>query len=147
MTACGACLLSTNTETPAMAETTVATDFPEPLQGLAHLVVQKISIHMGGLAILNVLLPVHEPCGHELQWVLDDSDELVDLLAGELASTLLRSTSAFLHTMLAKRRPTPRIWVMAKGTLWRPSTLVLRTRKMCWNWSVGKISAMTTADG
>ena len=36
----------------------------------------------------------------------------------------MRSTSAFLHTMLAKRRPTPLIEVRAKDTLCRPSVWI-----------------------
>jgi hypothetical protein len=45
------------------------------------------------------------------------------------------STSAFLHTRLAKRRPMPRMEVMAYMTFCLPSTLVLSTRRMCWNSS------------
>lgn len=37
--------------------------------------------------------------------------------------------------MLAYRRPTPLISVRAYMILRRPSTLVLSSRKMCWNWT------------
>merc|ERR1719337_7687 len=67
-------------------ETTVSPALPETLEGLAHLGVEDVSVHMGGLA---VLLAVHEPGGHELEGVLDHSDDLVDLLGGELTSALL----------------------------------------------------------
>jgi len=62
---------------------------PETLEGFAHLGVEQISVDMGGLAILNVLLGVNEPRWHELQRVLDNSDDLIDLLGSQLAGTLL----------------------------------------------------------
>merc|ERR1711998_722335 len=142
VTAGGASLLATHTETPAVAETTVGADFPEALEGVTHLGVEQVSIHMGGLAILDVLLPVDEPGRHELQWFWMTATILSISSVESSPARLLRSTSAFLHTMKAKRRPTPLMAVRAKGALWRPSTLVLRIRRMCWNWSWGKISAM-----
>ncbi len=45
------------------------------------------------------------------------------------------STSAFLQTMLANRRPIPLMAVMAYMTFCLPSTLVFSTRRMCWNSS------------
>jgi len=59
---------------------------PEALEGLAHLGVEQVSVDMGSLTILDVLLPVNKPRRHELEWVLDDGNNLVDLLRGELAS-------------------------------------------------------------
>jgi len=46
------------------------------------------------------------------------------------------STSAFLQTMLAKRRPIPLMEVRANIIFCFPSTFVLRTRSMCWNSSL-----------
>jgi len=89
VTASGASLLSTDTDTPSVTETTVSTALPETLEGFAHLGVEQISVDMGGLAILNVLLGVNEPRWHELQRVLDNSDDLIDLLGSQLAGTLL----------------------------------------------------------
>jgi len=48
---------------------------------------------------------------------------------------LLRSTSAFFNTMLENRLPIPLMAVIANMTLRLPSILVLRIRKMCWNFS------------
>ena len=48
---------------------------------------------------------------------------------------LRMSTSAFLQTMLANRRPMPLMAVMAYMTFCLPSTLVFSTRRMCWNSS------------
>ena len=56
-------------------------------------------------------------------------------IAQQAAHRLLMSTSAFLQTRLAKRRPIPRMEVMAYMTFCLPSTLVLSTRRMCWNSS------------
>jgi hypothetical protein len=44
-------------------------------------------------------------------------------------------TSPFLHAKFEKRRPIPRILVMAYIILFLPSTLVFRTRKICVKWS------------
>lgn len=48
---------------------------------------------------------------------------------------LFKSTSAFFNTMLEKRLPIPLMAVMANITLRLPSMLVLRIRRMCWNFS------------
>ncbi|KAL0370503.1 UNVERIFIED_CONTAM: hypothetical protein Sangu_0368400 [Sesamum angustifolium] len=45
------------------------------------------------------------------------------------------SMSAFLHTILAKRRPIPLIEVKANMIFCFPSTLVFCTRRMCWKSS------------
>ena len=54
---------------------------------------------------------------------------------------LFMSMSAFLHTRLAKRRPIPLILVKAYMTFCLPSTLVLRIRRMYWNFLSSKTSA------
>merc|ERR1711924_587845 len=102
MTACGACLLSTDTETPAMAETTVATDFPEPLQGLAHLVVQKIAYTWEVLPSLMSFFLFTNHAGMNCSgfWMTATSLSISSLVSSP--ARLLRSTSAFLHTILAK---------------------------------------------
>ncbi len=48
---------------------------------------------------------------------------------------LLMSTSAFLHTRFANRRPTPLIEVRANMIFCLPSTFVLSTRRICWKSS------------
>ena len=48
---------------------------------------------------------------------------------------LFMSISAFLHTMLEKRRPIPLIEVMANMIFCLPSTFVFCTRRMCWKSS------------
>lgn len=83
------------------------------------------------LSINNVLLPVKEPARDlKLKGVLYYSDNALKLVRVEITGTMmmdkflrgvrvaetyrfLRSTSAFLQTMLAYRRPTPLISVKA----------------------------------
>jgi hypothetical protein len=48
---------------------------------------------------------------------------------------LFTSTSAFLQARMAKRRPTPRMAVMAYGIFCLPSTFVFTIRRMCWKSS------------
>ena len=104
-----------------MTETTVRTDLLEALQVVTELRVDGVRENLAVLAIDDVPLPVQEPCGDlELCRVLDDGDETLELVGVELTSTakaqhkrkraaarsrathrLLRSTSAFLQTMLA----------------------------------------------
>ena len=54
---------------------------------------------------------------------------------GESKNLLFMSTSAFLQTILAKRRPIPLMEVRANMIFCFPSTFVLSTRSMCWNSS------------
>lgn len=48
---------------------------------------------------------------------------------------LFMSISAFLHAMLAKRRPTPLMEVRANMIFFFPSTFVFSRRRMCWKSS------------
>jgi hypothetical protein len=133
-----------------------APDLLQPLEVIAHLHVETVGNDLRATTILVVLLPVQEPVGDlELTRVVDDDHEVLKLLGGELAGPgtrlrkgkprllaqgkdayrLLRSTSAFLHTMLAKRRPTPLMEVIAYMIFCLPSTFVFITRIMCWKLS------------
>ncbi len=153
-------VLTAHTETPEVTQTTVAPHPLETLEVLTELLVENVGVGLSVLAVLDVLLPVKEPIGDlELTGVLDDVDDLVDLIVGQLAgpviiangeksarmndrktkecnaNLLFRSTSAFLHTTLAKRRPTPLMAVRAKTIFCLPSMFVLSTRRMCWKSS------------
>ena len=86
--------------------------------------------------------------------VLDDCDDTFEFFGGNFTSAvqkmyefamldkasflityrLFRSTSAFLHTKLEYRRPTPLILVKAYMIFCFPSTLVLRRRRMNWKF-------------
>jgi len=79
-----------------MTEPTMSPHFPKPLQGFAHFVIEEIRIDMGSFAIFDIFFPVHKPGRHELQRILNDSDELVDLFAGKFSSTLVEIHFSFL---------------------------------------------------
>ena len=64
-------VLSSNSETPVMSQTSVSTDLLETLQILTKFVVKNVSHDLGGLAILGVSLSVQEPIRDlVLSWVL-----------------------------------------------------------------------------
>lgn len=136
-----------------MSETAVGADLLEALEILTELGVDTVGKNVRVLAIDDIALSVEEPRGDlVLGGVLDDGDDSLELLRGELTSTvrncqymlvlpslayvcgwsyrLFRSTSAFLQTKLEYRRPTPLILVKAYITFCFPSTLVLRRRRI-----------------
>jgi len=89
--ACGLCVLTTDTDAPVVAETTVGADLLQSLQVLAKLVVQEVRQNLGGLAVLDVLLPVEEPVWDlVLTGVGDDCNDPLDLIFTQF-------TSAFAH--------------------------------------------------
>lgn len=148
-------MLTTDTETPVVTETTVSADLLEALEVLTELGVDTVGEDLSVLAIDNVALPVKEP-GGDLVWrVLDDV--FARLGCGNIhcrgfwmmvtmrssssevrsPARLLRSTSAFLQTKLEYRRPTPFILVKAYMTFCFPSTFVFNKRMMYWKlWQV-----------
>ena len=48
---------------PVVTEATVGADLLETLEVLTKLVVEDVGQHLGGLAVLDVALPVEEPIG------------------------------------------------------------------------------------
>merc|ERR1719162_1993335 len=83
LAACGACLLSADTETPSVTETTMSADLPETLKGVTKLGVKSVGNNVGGLAVLDVLGPVHHPWRDELERAGDDGEVLGKLLSLE----------------------------------------------------------------
>ena len=57
---------------------------------------------------------------------------------------LFKSTSAFLHTRLEYRRPTPLILVKAYMIFCFPSTFVLRSRRMNWKFDFSPVTRAAT---
>lgn len=91
-------MLTTDTESPHVAETTVSPDAAETLEVLTEGVVESVGDVLDEGAVTDVLLAVEEPAGDlEVGGVLDDVDELVDLLVGELTSTLGGIDVGLLH--------------------------------------------------
>ena len=57
-------VLSSDPEAPVVTEATVGADLLETLEVLTKLVVEDVGHHLGGLAVLDVALPVKEPVGN-----------------------------------------------------------------------------------
>ena len=65
-------------------------DLLHALNVVAELCVEALGEDLGVFAGLEVLLPVKEPEGdHEFLGVLDDADDLLDLIGGELSGALV----------------------------------------------------------
>ena len=54
-------VLSSDPKAPVVTEATVGADLLETLEVLTKLVVEDVGHHLGGLAVLDVTLPVQEP--------------------------------------------------------------------------------------
>jgi hypothetical protein len=82
-------VLSPDTETPVVSETSVGSDLLQSLQILTELVIQGVGENLGVLAINNVALTIEEPGGNfVLGRVLNDGDDTLKLFGGELSSTV-----------------------------------------------------------
>merc|ERR1711974_74639 len=83
-------MLSAHLDAPVVTKTTVGSDLLQALDVLAQGHVEVVGKQLRVLAGLDVLLSVQEPVGDlELARVLDDGHGTLDLLVGELASTLV----------------------------------------------------------
>ena len=151
-----------------MSQTTMSTDLLQPLKIVTKLAVDTVGQDLAVLAIHDIALTIKEP-GRDLvlRGVLDDGDDPLELFGSEFTGAvgrrmlsanvitqdssmlpsrpapyrLLRSTSAFLQTRLEYRRPTPLILVRAYMTFSRPSTLVLRRRRMNWKFDFSPVTS------
>jgi hypothetical protein len=84
-------VLTTDTETPVVTETTVGADLLQALEILTELGVDTVGQDVRVLAIDNVALPVEEPGGDlVLGRVLDDGDDTLELFGSKLTSTLVQ---------------------------------------------------------
>jgi len=85
VTSSGFGVLTADTESPVVAESSVVTDFLQTFQVVTELGVQGVGEKLVILPGLKILLSVQEPFGDlELKWVLDDGDQLFDLIISEL---------------------------------------------------------------
>lgn len=81
-------VLTTDTETPVVTETTVSADLLQALQIITELGVDTVGENLRVLAVDNVALSVEEPGGDlVLGRVLDDGDDTLELFRGKLTST------------------------------------------------------------
>lgn len=101
----GASVLATDADAPPVTETTVSADLLHSLDVITELGVEVLREDLGVLASLPVLLPVEEPKRDlELAGVLDDSDELLDLVGGELTGALVHVDLGLLADKVGEAR-------------------------------------------
>ena len=82
-------MLTTDTETPVVTETTVGTDLLQTFQIVTELRIHSVGQNLRVLAIDNVALPIEEPAGDlVLRGVLDDGDNSLEFFGGKLTSTV-----------------------------------------------------------
>ena len=82
-------VLTTDTETPVVTETTVGADLLEALKVLTDLAVEGVGHNLEVLAIGDVALSVQEPGGDlVLGGVLKDGDDTLELFGGEFTSAV-----------------------------------------------------------
>ena len=85
-------MLTTDTETPVVSETTVGADLLEALEILTELGVDTVGKNVRVLAIDDIALSVDEPRGNlVLGRVLEDGDNSLELFGGELTSAVILS--------------------------------------------------------
>jgi hypothetical protein len=88
-TAGGTSVLTPDLDAPVVAETPVRADLLEGLQVLTELGRDLVRNNVVRLAVDTVLLPVDHPVRDvESAGVLEDTDDALDLLGGELTGTL-----------------------------------------------------------
>lgn len=81
-------MLSTDTESPVVAETTVGADLLEALKIVTELGVDAVGEDLVVLAVNDIALSVEEPRWDlVLGWVLDDGDDALELFGGKLTGT------------------------------------------------------------
>ena len=83
-------VLSSDTESPVVSESTVKTDLLHSFEILTELVVDGGGEELSSLSVLDVLLSVKEPVWDlVLGWVLHDGDDLVEVFLSKLSGALV----------------------------------------------------------
>lgn len=86
-------VLTTDSQAPRVAETTMDTDLLHALEILTKLVVKIVGEELAVLAILNVLLTIEEPVGDlVLARVLHDGDDTLEVSLIDLTGTRKKNT-------------------------------------------------------
>merc|ERR1719281_1016451 len=89
-TTSGLRVLTTHANAPVMAKTTMQAHLLHPLDVFAQALIQEIRVLLRGLAILDVALTIQHICWDlELQWISNDSDDLVDFICGKFTCALV----------------------------------------------------------
>ena len=89
-TSSGTSVLSTDTDSPPVPQTTVRTNLLHPLNIVTKLSIEVLCKDLGVLSGLVVLLSIEEPKRDlELTRILDDCNNLLNLISGELSCALV----------------------------------------------------------
>merc|ERR1719198_1942919 len=97
MTSGGLRVLTTDTDSPVVTETTMQLHFLHSLNVLTKALVQEVGILLACLAILDITLAIQHICRDlKLQRVTDDGHNLVDLICSQLPCALIHINVAFL---------------------------------------------------
>ena len=80
-------VLTTNSETPEVTETTMGSDLLQSFQIFTKLALHAVGQHLTVLAIGDITLSVEEPCWNlVLSWTLNDCDNPLELFRCEFTS-------------------------------------------------------------
>jgi len=86
----GTSVLSADTDSPPMPQTTMGTNLLHPLNIITELSIKVLCKDLGVLSGLVILLSIEEPKRDlELTRILDDSNNLFNLISGELSCALV----------------------------------------------------------
>lgn len=84
-------MLTSDSETPVVSQTTVGSDLLQSLEIISHLGVGAVGEDLVGLSVDDVSLSVQEPIWDlVLLWVLHNGDDSLELLDGEFTGTLVQ---------------------------------------------------------
>jgi len=88
--ASGAGVLSPNTNTPPVTQTTVCPNLLEPLNVISQLSIKVLGKDLSVLARLEILLTIEEPKRNlELAWVLNNGYEFLNFIGGEFSAAFV----------------------------------------------------------
>jgi len=91
LTASSLSVLTTDTNTPVVTNTSVGTNLLQSLEVITKLDIEVVGELLRVLAVLDVLLPVKEPVWDSvLTWVLHDGDELLDFIFSQFTGSLVQ---------------------------------------------------------
>ena len=83
-------VLSTDSNSPPVTQTTVSTDLLETFNIVTKLSINVLGEDLSVLSGLEILLPIQEPERNlKLTRVLDDGDKLLDLIGSEFTGSLI----------------------------------------------------------
>lgn len=98
-------VLTTDTETPVVTETTVGADTLQALEILTDLAIDTVGDHVVVLAIADVALSVQEPGGDlVLKGVLEDGDEALEFFGREFTGAVILLVVLALSTCFPRIR-------------------------------------------